>query len=37
MSDFTSYNKIEVEAMPIGRVFTDLRSPSQLGRKGKVK
>jgi hypothetical protein len=36
-TEFKRYQDIHVEAMPIGRVITDLRSPSQMGRKGKVK
>jgi hypothetical protein len=35
--NFESYNKVDVEAMPIGRVIIDLRSPSQMGRKGKTR
>ena len=34
-TDIKTYNKLKLEAMPIGRVKVDLRSPSQMGRKGK--
>ena len=38
MSDrFNSYNEMDLAAMPIGKRFIDMRSPSQLGRKGKVR
>lgn len=35
--EFKVYNVISVEAMPIGRSHIDMRSPAQMGRKGKVR
>jgi hypothetical protein len=35
--EFTVYNRLELEAMPQGRSYIDMRSPSQMGRKGKVR
>lgn len=35
--EFTVGQEVGIEAMPIGRVHTDLRSPSQMGRKGKTR